>query len=170
MGVDHDEERDKFFKLSDQTKKRSGFDADLPEPPPALTRPGQQQPPPGEGEPDDPPVVADPPYDEEETGESGDWYYEDFVYRYPPGSRPMGKFGIAVNILQVKHSFWDRYQNELLPIVQQWLDDGWQPVSEIGPSALVIDDQQQSKVGQQIWAKMQRKVFLEGIKVKMRKH
>ena len=116
-----------------------------------------------EPQPSEPPP---PPPAEEKAGE---WYYQDFVHRWPPGDRPNGHFGVLISGRQVKKTFWDEYQRDILPIVQQWLDDGWQPVSEVGPAALVLDDREQSALGKEIWPKRKRRVYLRAVKVRMRK-
>jgi hypothetical protein len=59
------------------------------------------------------------------------WEYKDFVYIYPEGRRP--KRG-ALSIVQTRNHIWSGQQSFLFSKVQEWLDDGWEPITAIGPS------------------------------------
>jgi hypothetical protein len=164
---DRDEDRQRFRRQVSDLSNRLGADRDLPEAPePLKIEWGRETQIKVEELPAPPPPPQSPPPEEKPTGK---WYTKDFVYRWPPGGRYNGKFGTLVNAAAVKRSFWDAFQIEILPIVQEWLDDGWQPISEIGPSALVLEDRQQNPIAREIWPKYKRKVYLSAIKVKMRK-
>ena len=38
----------------------------------------------------------------------------------------------------VRYEFWNDYQNEILPELQDELDNGWTPITEIGPAGIKI--------------------------------
>lgn len=65
-----------------------------------------------------------------------EWDNKDFVLEWKQGTG--GKYYVNeqnshnTNRLQV----WSDTQSWILPKIQEWLDDGWQPVTEIGPSAI----------------------------------
>ncbi len=40
----------------------------------------------------------------------------------------------------VRLQFWQQIQSRVLPVIQKLSDDGWEPITEIGPSAIVIEN------------------------------
>lgn len=59
---------------------------------------------------------------------------KDFVYTWQPGEvwyRP-GFSGPSA----ARQYFWDEYQNKLLVDLQNELDQGWEPITQVGPSAI----------------------------------
>ena len=67
-----------------------------------------------------------------------EWEYEDCVINWPEDKLPSGKFGIMMSESQIKATFWDWYQQDILIRYQKTLDQGWEPISQVGPSALKI--------------------------------
>lgn len=66
-----------------------------------------------------------------------EWEYQDFIYRWAPRHRQQ----ICVNYYSVPEArlhFWQESQATIKREVQTWLDKGWEPVGEIGPSAIQL--------------------------------
>jgi hypothetical protein len=64
-----------------------------------------------------------------------EWEYRDFVYSYlafPRDSRPAR---YKISLVQRRHDIWAEQQRILLPKLQQWFDEGWQPITEIGAAS-----------------------------------
>ncbi len=61
--------------------------------------------------------------------EQAGWEYKDFVY-------PFEKKGVASfrngSDVESRAWFWTCYQFSILPELQKWLDEGWQPLTEVG--------------------------------------
>jgi len=36
-------------------------------------------------------------------------------------------------------NFWQQIQSRVLPVIQHLHDDGWEPITEVGPAALILD-------------------------------
>ncbi|HTX92276.1 MAG TPA: hypothetical protein VMC09_13785 [Anaerolineales bacterium] len=67
---------------------------------------------------------------------------KDFVWNgpdgwwYQPGLE--GELGARVY-------FWNNFQGKILPLLQNELDDGWKPITEIGPSGFKLRDYEVTK-------------------------
>lgn len=61
------------------------------------------------------------------------WEYRDFVYTYPEGKGPWRACGSRTYRRQ---DIWNEQQMFLLPKLQEWLDEGWEPITEVGVGAL----------------------------------
>ncbi len=48
------------------------------------------------------------------------------------------KFGIAQGWLVDHPMLWEEYQSVLLRALQKEFDDGWEPITEVGPSAFKL--------------------------------
>src|SRR5689334_9364112 len=64
-----------------------------------------------------------------------EWEYKDFLLSY--AERNGGRFETD-NILEAKRGLWNINQAKWLPILQKELDSGWEPITEVGPSALKV--------------------------------
>ena len=66
------------------------------------------------------------------------WEYKEFVYTFPP------KSGWAVverggySEAGAKLEFWQMMQQEIWNELQEWLDEGWEPVGEVGPAGITV--------------------------------
>jgi hypothetical protein len=40
--------------------------------------------------------------------------------------------------------FWQQIQSRVLPVIQLLRDDGWEPITEVGPASPVLDDKESS--------------------------
>ena len=67
-----------------------------------------------------------------------EWEYDDCVIKWDDDDLPQGKFGLALSDYQIKAMFWDWYQQDILVLYQKWLDKGWEPITEVGSSAIKI--------------------------------
>jgi len=69
-----------------------------------------------------------------------EWEYQDFVQIWPPGRR--GWICISdrsgYTIPEARIYFWQETQAAITKELQKWLDDGWEPVGEVGPSAIQL--------------------------------
>lgn len=55
----------------------------------------------------------------------------------------------AMTESQVRLHFWQRVQSKILPVIQEIRDDGWEPITEVGPSALKVEVEVEAEKG--IW-------------------
>lgn len=67
-----------------------------------------------------------------------EWEYKNFVYPFPKdfmwvrlGSKGYTESG-------AKLEFWQNGQRRILPELQKWLDQGWEPLGEFGPGCIEI--------------------------------
>jgi len=69
-----------------------------------------------------------------------EWEYQDFIYNFaPPGQGLWAKLGSgAYSVAGAKLEFWQSSQYEITAELQKWLDEGWQPVGEVGSSSVEI--------------------------------
>lgn len=67
------------------------------------------------------------------------WEQKDFVFEYNPGwSWVRIDSGSGNTPSEARQYFWQESQRFVLPKLQKWRDDGWEPVSEVGPSAIEL--------------------------------
>jgi hypothetical protein len=71
---------------------------------------------------------------------------QNFVYSFPPKSvwvlaRATGdnEWAILNETRRIQNEFWGKSQQDILVELQKWLDDGWEPVTEVGPSAIKLE-------------------------------
>ncbi len=64
------------------------------------------------------------------------WEYCDFVMPFPRNSMYCRIDKDAYTHITAKYEFWDNCQFQVYQQLQLWKDQGWIPVSEVGPSAL----------------------------------
>ncbi len=62
------------------------------------------------------------------------WEYKDFIYPFKKGAM----WYRNSTETEARISFWNDYQALILPELQKWLDQGWQPVTEIGPAGFHV--------------------------------
>lgn len=89
------------------------------------------------------------------------WEYRWFSWEYKEGQGGHydlhGAYGVTWTEQSARLFFWNNMQASVLPAFQKELDEGWQPLSEIGPSAVLFQKHD-------TWLE------LAGVKVKLRKH
>ncbi len=67
-----------------------------------------------------------------------DWEYKDFVMTFPPKKiRSVSASNYTEPAARL--TYWQNYQSLIMPELQKWLDDGWQPLTEISPSCIQLD-------------------------------
>lgn len=81
--------------------------------------------------------------DNASVGKTTDWEYKEFVWGYKqhysqPPSAQIGDGGYTIP--GAKLFFWQETQKKILVDLQKELDNGWTPITEVGPSAIQIDD------------------------------
>ncbi len=67
------------------------------------------------------------------------WEYRDFVYKgWQPGETwaRLGSGGYTEPGARLY--FWQNRQQAILAELQKWLDQGWEPVSEVGPGGFAL--------------------------------
>jgi len=80
-----------------------------------------------------------------------EWEHKDFVYPFKPGGL-WAKIGSgAYTEAGAKVEFWQNYQQEIRLELQKWLDEGWEPVGEIGPASMKIRTYTSAKYGAFAW-------------------
>lgn len=63
------------------------------------------------------------------------WEYQDFVY-------PLNitwTSGVNYPTFQIANSVWYEHQKQIMMAIRKWLDDGWEPLTEIGPAAINVE-------------------------------
>lgn len=70
---------------------------------------------------------------------AAEWVYRDFIFPFPPdfGWVSTGPGGITET--GARSEFWQRSQQAIRLELQKWLDDGWEPIGEIGPAGIAIE-------------------------------
>ena len=66
--------------------------------------------------------------------------YRDFTYKgWQPEETWVRTSGAnAYTIPGARLYFWENCQHEILAELQKWLDQGWEPVGEVGPAAIKL--------------------------------
>jgi hypothetical protein len=69
-----------------------------------------------------------------------EWEYKDFVYKgWKPRDAWVSTSGSnSYTIPGARLYFWQYRQQAILAELQKWLDEGWEPVGEVGPSGIVL--------------------------------
>ena len=84
---------------------------------------------------------------------SAQWEYKDFVYSYKPGWSwcKIGSGGYSQAGARIE--FWQMSQKYILPELQKWLDNGWEPIGEVGPSGITLHTYKSlaKTPGQAVW-------------------
>jgi hypothetical protein len=65
-------------------------------------------------------------------------------YEYTNYSYEMGITYKEVGILRIKEipeDLWREYQDKILPEIREWMDEGWEPISEVGPVGFKMYDE-----------------------------
>jgi hypothetical protein len=67
------------------------------------------------------------------------WEYKDYVYTYQPGWSwcKTGGFN-GYTYASARITFWQESQKYILPELQKWRDEGWEPIGEVGPSGISL--------------------------------
>jgi len=66
-----------------------------------------------------------------------EWEYKDFSLSWPPGTTGW----ISAHHYTepaARLDYWHNYQSAIMPELQPLLDDGWQPLTEIGPACIQL--------------------------------
>lgn len=56
--------------------------------------------------------------------------YEDFSYKMDVTYKEIG----TLRIKEIPDDLWREYQDKILPEIRKWMDEGWEPISEVGPA------------------------------------
>jgi hypothetical protein len=67
-----------------------------------------------------------------------EWEYQDFVYRWSPGQIWVNVGRQGYTMPAARAWFWQEYQRQIMSDLQKWLDEGWEPISEVGPSSIEV--------------------------------
>lgn len=62
-----------------------------------------------------------------------EWEETDYVITFNPGSWYRGYTDIAV-----RQDLWMNYQSKIMPEIQKLLDQGWEPITEVGPGGFSL--------------------------------
>ena len=80
-----------------------------------------------------------------------EWDYKDFVWDWPKTNILRARIGVAgardnfVTLDQAQRMFWQDYQRDILTALQLEIDQGWQPISEVGPASIEVYEYKVSK-------------------------
>jgi hypothetical protein len=71
---------------------------------------------------------------------SSEWEYKDFVYVWNENDRPYVNMDRpnSPSVADARLQFWQGKQAEIRRLLQQWLDDRWKPIDEIGPASIQL--------------------------------
>jgi hypothetical protein len=70
---------------------------------------------------------------------SSEWEYHTLEKLAPKGQYADIVVGAdTTSEASARLTFWYKHQAEIIQFVQPWLDNGWEPVAEIGPGSLVV--------------------------------
>ena len=65
------------------------------------------------------------------------WEYDNFIRTWEHGKGgQIGQFLTAE--VQARADFWNQIQGWILPLIQERIDQGWHPITEIGPACLKL--------------------------------
>jgi RNA polymerase subunit RPABC4/transcription elongation factor Spt4 len=72
---------------------------------------------------------------------SAGWEYREFIYRFSPREYllPFGKDAETFTPVQARREIWELHQAEILRELHRWLDEGWEPIGEVGPAAIELE-------------------------------
>ncbi len=65
------------------------------------------------------------------------WEYAYFTWDWKVNEGGRFPLGIGQNEQMIRLNNWGRHQSNILPALQEWLDNGWEPITEVGPMAYV---------------------------------
>ena len=85
---------------------------------------------------------------------ANDWEYWTWEAEPPKGmdlGHPKKDGGLTE--FQARLHFWQKIQSRVLPAIQQLRDDGWEPITEVGPSAIKLDTKFRKEDGAVDWSK-----------------
>lgn len=68
-----------------------------------------------------------------------EWEHKYFSLEFGSGEQGRYELSSGKGEVQARLFFWNVLQSEVLSKLQLYLDRGWQPITEVGPSALVFD-------------------------------
>jgi len=69
-----------------------------------------------------------------------DWDYKDFVWTYPKIELKDGaRLSALYTEAHARLDFWQPAQQHIHLELQKWLDQGWQPIGEVGPSGIKLN-------------------------------
>jgi hypothetical protein len=69
-----------------------------------------------------------------------EWEYKDFVWDFSGGGICIGNFSNN-NMSSARLEFWSHFQSRIMADFQEMLDQGWLPMSSIGPSSLTMKEE-----------------------------
>jgi len=69
-----------------------------------------------------------------------DYEYSEFYWTFDKGDG--GKYSVGQwggeNETTAREYFWSSNQREFMADLQKWRDQGWEPISEVGPAAVTL--------------------------------
>jgi hypothetical protein len=78
-----------------------------------------------------------PPQNPYATPRIVEWEYKDYVFTYTGGGARLSNFG-GFTMAGARHEVWSQSQGWILPDLQEWMNQGWEPIGQIGPESLVF--------------------------------
>lgn len=64
-----------------------------------------------------------------------EWEYDQYVRTYGKG-----KFGILWSSIAIAANYWQSDQINIMVDIRKWIDEGWEPITAIGPEAYIIKE------------------------------
>lgn len=85
-----------------------------------------------------PTMIASSPAETKVDPKSTEWEHIHFSLDWKRGQG--GKYTLSLGHTEqsARQFFWGNFQGNILPQLQRVLDEGWQPVTEIGPNAFIF--------------------------------
>ena len=100
---------------------------------------------------------------------SGGWEYEEYVRDMEEPAWAM--LGSQVTRPVVRMEWWSKFKSHIFEDLQEWFNEGWEPMGDIGPDCLVIEETQKTdfiKRGSAIFNR-NTYVYLKGFRIQMRR-
>ncbi len=67
-----------------------------------------------------------------------EWEYDDYVTTWEKGKYKAQLNDINGGEATIRLTWWNQCQSWIRPEIQKWLDKGWQPITEVGPSGFGV--------------------------------
>ncbi len=68
------------------------------------------------------------------------WEYDDFVWKPAPGSLRISGAGISQQgLIVARADWWAACRASILDKMKSWIDDGWEPIAQVGPDCFEVE-------------------------------
>lgn len=105
----------------------------------------------------------------------GEWEYKEYARSWSDfieGEQPWAMLGTQVTRPITRYEWWVNLKPHLVEDLREWFEEGWEPLSQIGPDCIEIDEKQKTDFLTRGPAIFNRNtyVFFKGVRIQMRRH